>query len=55
MRMTLRVSYLIFVIALGLTFIVWPAMALEKQSSGEKVAAVVKNSEGEINVIADQD
>jgi len=40
MRMTHRVSYLIFMIALGLTFIVWPAMALEKQSSGEKVASV---------------
>ncbi len=40
MRMTHRVSYLIFMITLGLTFIVWPAMALEKQSSGEKVAVV---------------
>jgi len=40
MRMTHRVSYLIFMIALGLTFIVQPAKALEKQTSGEKVAVI---------------
>jgi len=40
MRMTLRVSYLIFMIALSLTFIVWPVMAVEKRPSGEKVAVV---------------
>ncbi len=40
MQMTLRGLYLTLMIALGLTFIVWPAMALEKQPSGEKVAVV---------------
>jgi len=40
MRRTLRVSYLMSTIAIGLTFIVWPAMALEKQFSDEKVAVV---------------
>jgi peptidyl-prolyl cis-trans isomerase C len=40
MQMTLRRLYLTLMIALCLTFIVWPAMALEKQPSDEKVAVV---------------
>jgi len=40
MRRTLRVSYLMSMIAIGLTLIVGPAMAVEKQSSDEKIAVV---------------
>ncbi len=40
MRMTLRVSYLTLMIALSLTVIVCPAIALEKGPSDEKVAVV---------------